>query len=129
VLRRKAKFARNSAASNPESFRGWTLDVLNIVRRLVKERGVHAASSSKPPATLKRTEVRAPSEFTTADAYAFTPDKQHRGRSATLKTKSASNFKFCATPVCYCTSSVFFRIAGFDATSRVEMNDWLAPWR
>jgi hypothetical protein len=92
---------------------------------------------------------RAPSEFTTADAYAFTreleklhpdnPDKQHRGRSATLKTKSASNFKFCATPASYCTSSVFSRVAGsrrrwalarqVDATNRVEMNDWLAPWR
>ena len=28
---RPQKCARNSAASNPESFRGWTLDVLNIV--------------------------------------------------------------------------------------------------
>ncbi len=52
--------------------RGWTLDVLNIVRRLVEERGVHAASSSKSSATLKRTEVRAPSEFSTSDAYVFT---------------------------------------------------------
>ena len=64
--------------------RGWTLDVLNVVRRLLEERGVHAASSSKPLGTLKRTEVRAPSEFTTADAYAFTreleklhPDNRH----------------------------------------------------
>jgi hypothetical protein len=58
--------------------------VLNIVRRLVEARGVHAASSSKSPAMQKRTEVRAPSEFTTADAYAFTreleklhPDNRH----------------------------------------------------
>ena len=36
--------------------RGWTLDVLNAIRRLGK------------------------TEFTTADAYAFTPDKRHRGR-------------------------------------------------
>ena len=52
--------------------RGWTLDVLNAIRRLVEERGVHAASTSQLPSTLKRTEVRAPSEFATADAYAFT---------------------------------------------------------
>ena len=51
--------------------RGWTLDVFSIVRRLVEARGVHAASSSKSPAMQKRTEVRAPSEFTTVDAYAF----------------------------------------------------------
>ena len=49
--------------------RGWTLDVLNIVRRLVEERGVHAVSSSKPPATLKRTEVRAPSELASQARY------------------------------------------------------------
>jgi len=116
------KSAKDSVGSNPKSFRGWTLEVLNIVRRMVsegraprdpnmsgqsgtritrpsdsfttaevyaferkleklhpdgrhikdkirqqlqvvEERGVHAASSSKPPATLKRTEVRAPSEL------------------------------------------------------------------
>jgi hypothetical protein len=33
---------------------------------------VHTALSFKLPAMLKRTEVRAPSEFTTADACAFT---------------------------------------------------------
>ena len=51
--------------------RGWTLDVLNAIRRLVEERGVHAASTSRLPSTLKRTEVRAPSEFATSDAYIF----------------------------------------------------------
>ena len=47
-------------------------------------RGVHTALSFKLPAMLKRTEVRAPSEFTTADACAFTreleqlhPDNRH----------------------------------------------------
>ena len=64
--------------------RGWTLDVLNIVRRLVEERGVHAASPVKASGTLKRPEGRAPSEFTNEDVYAFTreleklhPDNRH----------------------------------------------------
>ena len=96
--------------------RGWTLDVLNIVRRLVEARGVHAASSSKSPAMQKRTEVRAPSEFTTADAYAFTreletlhPDNRHVRDNPVKNTgqESASNFKCYAMLNCYCTSSVF----------------------
>ena len=64
--------------------RGWTLDVLNIVRRLVEERSVHAASTSQLLSTLKRTEVRAPLEFTNEDVYTHAreleqlhPDNRH----------------------------------------------------
>jgi len=52
--------------------RGWSLDVLNAIRRLGK------------------------SEFTTADAYAFTRDwKNSIPTTATSATKSASNSKCC----------------------------------
>jgi hypothetical protein len=51
--------------------RGWTLDVLNIVRRLVDSRGRGDESGSaagKRPSLL----TSAPTgEFTTADVYAF----------------------------------------------------------
>ncbi|MGD0208002.1 MAG: hypothetical protein ABSC89_10390 [Verrucomicrobiota bacterium] len=75
--------------------RGWTLDVLNIVRRLVesRRRGLLGRSigaktgdeslnkkSTGRPESLRLLTSSLTTEFTTADAYAFTPDKQHRGR-------------------------------------------------
>ncbi len=64
--------------------RGWTLDVLNIVRRLVdsRRRGNESGSAAEKGASLL---TSAPTgEFSTADAYAFTreleklhPDNQH----------------------------------------------------
>ena len=57
---RLPKSESGSSGLNPESFRGWTLDVLNAIRLLGK------------------------TEFTTADAYTFTreleklhPDNRH----------------------------------------------------
>ena len=62
--------------------RGWTLDVLNIVRRLVSE---ERAPRDPNISGQSGTRVTRPSgEFTTADAYAFTreleqlhPDNRH----------------------------------------------------
>ena len=78
--------------------RGWTLDVLNAIRRLAK------------------------TEFTTTDAYAFTreleklhPDNSDKSRAGRhvrdnpandTGQESGSNSKSCATSDCYCTSSV-----------------------
>jgi len=65
----------------PITQRGWTLDVLNVVRRLVEEKRASALECGgttplSPDATHrvipKRGHVRAlQTEFTTADAYAF----------------------------------------------------------
>ena len=62
--------------------RGWTLDMLNIVRRLVEEKRASALEcGGTPPLSLdatrrvipKRGHVRAlQNEFTTADVYTFT---------------------------------------------------------
>jgi hypothetical protein len=73
--------------------RGWTLDVLNIVRRLAEEKRQRAGAlqdaSRGSGLTGKRASVldcggppplSDGPEFTTADVYAFTPDKWHRGR-------------------------------------------------
>jgi hypothetical protein len=69
---------------------GWTLEVLNIVRRLGK------------------------AEFKNEDVYAFDreletlhPDNRHIRDNPVNDTgrESASSFKSCATPVCYCTWS------------------------
>ncbi|MGB8367818.1 MAG: hypothetical protein ACLPYZ_03805 [Limisphaerales bacterium] len=53
--------------------RGWRLDVLNAVRRIggvgTPRCGVRTSQRDVPANT-----------FTTADAYAFTPDIRHRGR-------------------------------------------------
>jgi hypothetical protein len=76
--------------------RGWTLDVLNIVRRLVEERGCphpqhfrrlqrHGkVSTSQNLPRAAAGDSRAPSEFTNEDVYAFTreleqlhPDNRH----------------------------------------------------
>ncbi len=65
--------------------RGWTLDVLNIVRRLVEERGSATRSrwgeATDEPA---REDARPTNTFTTSDVYAFTheleklhPDNRH----------------------------------------------------
>ena len=67
--------------------RGWTLDVLNAIRRLGK------------------------TEFTTADTYAFTreleklhPDNSdsHREQAGMCVTRFASSFRCCAISVCCC---------------------------
>ncbi|MFZ0828018.1 MAG: hypothetical protein WAO02_11405 [Verrucomicrobiia bacterium] len=68
----------------PIQMRGWTLDVLNIVRRLVdsRRRGNESGSATGKGASLL---TSAPTgEFTTADAYAFEgeleklhPDNRH----------------------------------------------------
>ena len=81
---------------NPESFRGWTLDVLNIVRRITEEK--HAivldcgGKRSATPLLLRKqpssqsgvTAAALQNEFTTADVYAFEreleklhPDNRH----------------------------------------------------
>jgi hypothetical protein len=74
--------------SEPEP--GWTLDVLNIVRRLGK------------------------AEFKNEDVYAFDreleklhPDNRHVRDNPVNNTgqESASNFKFSAMRDCYCTSA------------------------
>ena len=64
--------------------RGWTLDVLNIVRRVVEERGCphpqhfrrlrrHGkVSTSQDLPRAAAEDSRAPSEFTNEDVYAFT---------------------------------------------------------
>jgi hypothetical protein len=79
-----------------EKERGWTLDVLNIVRRVVEERGCphpqhfrqlqrHGkVSTSQNLPRAAAGDSRAPSEFTNEDVYAFTreleqlhPDNRH----------------------------------------------------
>jgi hypothetical protein len=69
--------------SNPESFRGWTLDVLNVVRRLVEEKranvldcgGKRSATPllprNQPSSQSGVTAAALQNEFTTADVYAF----------------------------------------------------------
>jgi type II restriction enzyme len=66
--------------------RGWTLDVLNIVRRLVesRRRGDESLKSTGQPESLRLLTSSPTNEFTTADAYAFTreleklhPDNRH----------------------------------------------------
>ena len=63
--------------------RGWTLDVLNIVRRLC-DRSSGRESAHSIPSSLSRLMSAATGIFTTADAYAFTreleklhPDNRH----------------------------------------------------
>ena len=63
--------------------RGWTLDVLNIVRRLC-DRSSGRESAHSIPSSLSRLTSAATGIFTTADAYAFTreleklhPDNRH----------------------------------------------------
>ena len=76
--------------------RGWTLDVLNIVRRVVEERGCPQPQRVASPTRLELSRVavsgkgaagedtRAPSEFTNEDVYAHAreleqlhPDNRH----------------------------------------------------
>ena len=82
--------------------RGWTLDVLNIVRRLVEERGCthpqHLRQTQRRgifPVTLDSSRAaagdsRAPSEFTNEDVYVFTrelevlADGHHASRQPVL---------------------------------------------
>jgi hypothetical protein len=54
--------------------RGWTLDVLNIVRRLVesRRRGDESLKSTGQPESLRLLTSSPTNDFTTADAYAFT---------------------------------------------------------
>jgi hypothetical protein len=54
--------------------RGWTLDVLNIVRRLVesRRRGDESLKSTDQPESLRLLTSSPTTEFTTADVYAFT---------------------------------------------------------
>ena len=72
----------------PVQMRGWTLDVLNIVRRLVesRRRGDESLNekSTGQPESLSLLTSSPTNEFTTADAYAFTreleklhPDNRH----------------------------------------------------
>jgi type II restriction enzyme len=81
----RAQFRRVKPLSEiPVTQRGWTLDVLNIVRRLVesRRRGDESGFGTGKGASLL---TSAPTgEFTTADAYAFTreleklhPDNRH----------------------------------------------------
>jgi len=61
-----------SVASNPESFRDWTLDVLNIVRRLVESRRRGDESLAGESEIDQSLLTSSPTgEFKTADVYAF----------------------------------------------------------
>jgi len=53
--------------------RGWTLDVLNIVRRLVesRRRGDESLKSTGQPESLRLLTSSPTNEFTTTDVYAF----------------------------------------------------------
>jgi hypothetical protein len=99
--------------------RGWTLDVLSIVRWLcevgLRCRAAWPSSSSALP--KRRTSQRdvPTNAFTPAGVYAFTrelekfhPDNSdsHRERAATSAIKSASNSKCYATRDYCCTSVV-----------------------
>ncbi len=68
--------------------RGWTLDVLNIVRRLVesRRRGDESLNKKSPaqPVSLRLLTSSPTTEFTNEDVYAFTreleqlhPDNRH----------------------------------------------------
>jgi hypothetical protein len=75
--------------------RGWTLDVLNIVRRLVesRRRGDETLDRKSPgqPESLSLLTSSPTGEFTNEDVYAFAreleklhpdnPDNRHRGRN------------------------------------------------
>jgi hypothetical protein len=96
--------------------RGWTLDVLNIVRKIVTERELsQLAAHGRTGGALDNLNAdlaggalrfgtnRAPSEFANEDIYAFTreleqlhPDNRHVRDNPVKKTgqESASNCKF-----------------------------------
>jgi type II restriction enzyme len=64
--------------------RGWTLDVLNIVERVVAERGSVTRSTSSLKEPNCGSQSRAPGEFTNEDIYAHAreleqlhPDNRH----------------------------------------------------
>jgi hypothetical protein len=94
----KARFPRQPKSANSSvTQRGWTLDVLNIVRRLVESRrrglpgrsigaktGDESLKSTGQPESLRLLTSSPTNEFTTADVYAFEreleklhPDNRH----------------------------------------------------
>jgi hypothetical protein len=87
--------------------RGWTLDVLNIVRRISEGRATRVPNISGQSGTQLGTRITRPSDtFTTAEVYAFEreleklhPDNSEsfREQAATSAIKSASNCKSCVT--------------------------------
>jgi type II restriction enzyme len=70
----RAQFKRVKPLENISvTQRGWTLDVLNIVRRLVesRRRGDESLKSTGQPESLRLLTSSPTNEFTTMDVYAF----------------------------------------------------------